>query len=111
MVAQGTIEADVSAARRTYAASAAAANDKAAASATKHAFVVSAARRSYGRRANKTGAFGYKDGAPSEDNKAVAFAVRPAHATMAAHRTGDEEAAAVALTTDDAKDNEGSSLQ
>ena len=71
--------------------------------------MASAARRLYGGRANKTGAFGYKDGAPSDDNEAAAFAARPAHATMAAQCTSNKEAAAVALSTDDAEDNDGTS--
>ena len=66
---------------------------------------------SYGGRANEIWAFGYGDGAPRDDNKAAAFAARLVRATMAARCTGDEEAAAVALTTDNAKDNDGASLQ
>jgi hypothetical protein len=91
--------ANVSAARRAYAASAAAADNKAAASAAKPASVASAARRSYGGFANKTGAVGYGKGAPRDDNEATAFAVRLARVTMAARRTGNKDAAAVASTT------------
>ncbi len=64
---------------------------------------------SYGGRANKTWAFGYGESAPHDNNEAAAFDARLVRATMAARRTGDEEAAAVALTTDDAKDNDGAS--
>ena len=55
MAAQRTVKANVSAARRADAATTAAANNEAAGSAMKRAYVASAARRSYGGRANKTG--------------------------------------------------------
>ncbi len=62
--------------------------------------MASATRRSHGGHANKTGeGVGYEDGAPRGDGEATAFAAMPARVTMAARRTGDVEAAAVALTT------------
>ena len=79
--------------------------------AAKRAYMACAVRRSYGGRANKTGAFRYGDGAPSDEDEAAAFAARLARATMAARHTGNEEAAAVAPTTDDTKDNGGASLR
>ena len=42
---------------------------------------------------------GYGDGAPRGDDKATAFAAMLVRVTMSAQRTGDKEAAAVALTT------------
>jgi len=85
MAAPRTVEANVSAARRADTASAAAANNKAAASAEKRSYVPSAARRSYGGRANETGGgVGYGDGAPRDDNEATAFAAMLVRVTMSA---------------------------
>ena len=66
---------------------------------------------SYGGRANETWAFGYGGGAPRDNDKAAAFAATLVRATITARRTGNKEAAAGALTTDDAEDNEGASLR
>ena len=61
--------------------------------------MASAARRSYGGHANETGeGVGYGDSAPRGDGEATAFAAMLVCVTMSAQRTGDEEAAAVALT-------------
>ncbi len=49
------------------------------------AYVASAARRSYGGRANKTGeGVGYGDGAPRGDGEATAFAAMLVCMTMSA---------------------------
>jgi hypothetical protein len=51
------------------------------------------------RGAEPPSVVGYGDGAPRGDDKATAFAARLARVMMAARRTGDVEAAAVALKT------------
>ena len=100
MAARRPVEANVSAARRADAATAATANNEAASPTAKRAYVASATRRSYGGCANETGeGVGYEDSAPRGDGEATAFTAMPAHLTMAARRTGDVEAAAVASKT------------
>ena len=61
--------------------------------------MASAASCSYGGHANETGeGVGYGDGASRGDSEATAFAAMLVCVTMSARRTGDKEAAAVALT-------------